>query len=70
MKEHQECMELCPGMDNEPLKSGFQLQVGRQTDVGDIAVGVCYRLPDQEAEDEAFFRQLEKPQVRRPWSSL
>lgn len=32
-------------------------------------MGVCYRLPDQEAEDEAFFRQLEKPPVCKPWSS-
>ena len=44
-------------MGNEPVKS---IWVGRQSNVGDIVVGVCFRPPEQEAEDEAFIRQLEE----------
>ena len=57
VREQQECMELCPGMDNEPVKS---IWVGKQTDVGDVVVGVCYRPLHEEAEAEALFRELEE----------
>lgn len=33
--------------------------------MGDTLVGICYRLPDQEEVDEAFFRQLGEDSVCR-----
>ena len=45
-------MGLCLGIDDKPVKS---LWVRRQTNIGDVVVGVCYRLPQQEEEaDEPF----------------
>jgi len=52
-------VELCLGTGDEPAGSSWMRLKG-QTNVGDIGVGVCYRLPDQEKVDEAFFRQVEE----------
>lgn len=30
----------------------------------DIVMGVCYRLPEQEEVEKAFFRQPEKPKCK------
>lgn len=30
----------------------------KQTSMGNITVGICYRLPDQEEVDESFYGQL------------
>lgn len=54
-------------VDNEPVKG---IWVGRQTDAGNVAVGVCHRPPCREAEDNAFFRQVGEAPCLRPWSSL
>jgi len=35
------------GVDEEPTKS-FWVRIKEQTSMGDIVVGVCYRLLDQE----------------------
>lgn len=50
-------MELCLGMADKPAES-LWVRIRGQTNVGNIAVGVCYRLPDQ--GDKAFFRQLKE----------
>lgn len=42
----------------EPVES-IQLRIIRQTDIGTVVVGICYRGPDQE-EDEDFLKQLEE----------
>ena len=49
-------MELCLGMD-DVLAGNLWVGIIRQTNVGNVVVGVHYRLPDQEV-DEAC-RQLE-----------
>lgn len=41
-------------MGEEPAES-LWMRIKEQNSMGDIVVGVCYRLPDQEGEaDEAF----------------
>jgi len=40
-RERQECMELCQGIDDEPGES-LWVRISRQTNMGDIVVGVCY----------------------------
>lgn len=32
--------------------------IKKQTSIGNIAVSICYRPPDQEEMDEAFYKQL------------
>ncbi|GAB0207491.1 hypothetical protein GRJ2_003214800 [Grus japonensis] len=55
-----ECMELCLGMGQEPAESSW-VKISRQTNMGAVVLGICYRLPDQEeVVDEAFFKQLEE----------
>ena len=52
-----ECMELHLGVDEELTESLWVRSKGR-TGIGDIIVGVCYRLPKQEGQvDEALYRQ-------------
>jgi len=52
-----ECLKLCCGMDDEPVKS-LWIKIRGQTSISN-SVGVCYRcLVQEEVEDEAFFRQL------------
>ena len=46
-------------MGDEPTES-LWVMINRQTNVDNTVVGVCYRPPDQEEVDEAFFRQLEE----------
>lgn len=50
--EQQGCLKLCPGMDNESAES-LWARMGGQADMGNLVVRVCYRLSDQEVEDEA-----------------
>lgn len=47
VKQQLECMELYRGMDYEMTET-LWVSVKEQTSMGDIVVGVCYRLPDQE----------------------
>lgn len=55
-----ECMELYLGKDDEPNNSWWVRILG-QTNVGNIVLVVCCRLPDQaEGIYEAFFRQMEE----------
>lgn len=51
-RKQQGCMELCLGKDEEPAESLYVCIRG-QTKMGNVVVGVCYRLPDQEKVDEA-----------------
>lgn len=53
--EQQDILELCVGLDDEPAGS-LCVTITRQTNTGYMVVGVCYRLPDQEEVDKAFFR--------------
>lgn len=54
VREYLGCMELCLRMGEEPAES-LWMRIKEQNSMGDIVVGVCYRLPDQEGEaDEAF----------------
>lgn len=54
VREYLGCMELCLWMGEEPAES-LWMRIKEQNSMGDIVVGVCYRLPDQEGEaDEAF----------------
>ena len=56
MREQWECTEQCLGTDGEPVE-GLWVRISRQINV----VGVCYRLHDEEEEEnEAFLRQLEE----------
>jgi len=58
VKEQLECMGLLLGMDEEPNES-LWLRIKGRAWTGDITVGVCYRPPDQdEQEDEALYRQI------------
>jgi len=58
VREQLECIELCLGVDEEPVNS-LLVRIKRQAHMGDAVVGVHYRPPDQEEEvDEAFYRQL------------
>jgi len=59
VREQLECIELCPGADEEQLDS-LWVRIKGQPHMGDIIVGVYYRPPDQEEEvDEAFYKQLQ-----------
>ena len=50
VREQQGYVKLCLGMDDGPAESRLGL-------VGDLVLGVCCRLPDQEeVVDDAFFR--------------
>lgn len=44
-------LELCLGMDNEPMKS-FWVKTEEQIALGNIVVSVCCGTPDQEEVDE------------------
>lgn len=50
-------MGLCLEAGDESAE-GCLVKIRGQTNVDDVMVGVCYRLPDQDI-DEAFLRQLE-----------
>lgn len=55
VKEHLECMELCLGVDDERVESLWVRMKG-QANIGDTAVDVYYRPPDQEEEvAETFY---------------
>lgn len=56
VRVYWECTELCLGKDDEPNNSLWVRILG-QTNVGNIVLVVCCRLPDQA---EAFFRQMEE----------
>jgi len=59
VREQLECMELCLGMDDEPMEH-LWVRKSEQTSTGDVVVGVYYGLTDQEEQvDEAFYRELE-----------
>jgi len=59
VREQLECIKLCLGLDEEGVES-LWVRIKGRAHVGDSAVGVHYRPPDQEEEvDEAFYRQLE-----------
>ena len=58
MRELLECLELCLGMDEEPIES-LWFRIKERTDKGDIIVGVCCRPPDpEEPVDQALCRQV------------
>lgn len=59
VKGQLEFIELCLGTGQEPGKS-LRVKISRQTNMGTTVVGICYRLPDQEDIDDAFFRQPEE----------
>jgi len=51
-------MELCLGLDEEPMES-LWVKIKGRAGTGDITVGVCYQSPDQhERADEALYRQI------------
>lgn len=47
VKQQLKCMKLYLGMDDEMIET-LWVSVKEQASMGDIVVGVCYRLPDQE----------------------
>ena len=50
-------MELCLETNDDAAET-LWVRINRQTNVGDVAMGACYRLLDLEEEvEEAFFRQ-------------
>ena len=51
-------MEFCLGMGDEPTES-LWVKFSRQTNMGDIVMVVCYKLPDWGKVEETF-RQLEE----------
>lgn len=53
--DEAECMEFCLGMDKKP-NEGLWIRIKKQSK-GDIIVGVCYRLPDQEELEDQACRQ-------------
>jgi len=58
VREQQECTELRVGMGNPTER--LCVRIKGQTNMCDVALGVCCRLPDQGKHvDEAFYRQLE-----------
>lgn len=57
VREQQGWTELCLGMGDEPDECLWD-RISRQTNMGNIVMGVCYRQHDQEEVDEAFYRQL------------
>lgn len=57
------CTELGLGTDDEPADS-LWVGIRRQPMVGEIVVGLCYRPPDQEEEDDA--KKWKKPHAYRP----
>ena len=58
VKDQLECMELCLGLDEEPMES-LWVKIKGRAGTGDITVGVCYQSPDQhERADEALYRQI------------
>lgn len=59
VQQHLKCIEICLGVDDEQAES-LRIRIKHQTSKGEIAVGVCYRPPEQEDKvDKAFYRQLE-----------
>lgn len=51
-------MEICLGVD-DVTKESLSVVTKQQTSMGDIIVGVSYRLPDQDEQgDEVFYRHL------------
>ena len=59
VREQQECIELCPGADEERIES-LWVRIKGQPHMGDVIVGVYYRPRGQEEEvDEAFYKQLQ-----------
>lgn len=64
MREQQECMELCLGTGDESAE-GCLVKIRGQTNVGEVVVEVCYRLPDQDV-DETYFKQLEEASFASP----
>lgn len=59
MREQLEWMELWLGIDEE-LTETLWVSSKEKTGKGDIVVGICYRLPDQEVQvDEALYSQPE-----------
>lgn len=59
VREQQECRELCLGMGQEPAES-LWIRFSAQTNIGAVVVSICYRSPDQDEIDEAFFKQSEE----------
>lgn len=54
---HDGVQKLCLGMDEGPTES-LWVRIKKRAGTGDITVWVCYRLPDQQdQEDEAIYRQ-------------
>jgi len=47
VSDQLECMELHLEMDEE-LTESLQVRIQVNTGTGDVRVGICYRLPDQE----------------------
>lgn len=51
-------MEICLGVD-DVTKESLSVVTKQQTNMGEIIVGVSYRLPDQDEQgDEVFSRHL------------
>jgi len=56
VREQLEHIELCLGVDEEPVES-LWVRIKGQAHMGDTVVGVYYRPPDHKEEvDEAFYR--------------
>ena len=58
-REQQKCIDGCLGTGDELVQS-LWVRIREQTNAGNVAVGVRYRLPDQEEVNEVFFRKLEE----------
>jgi len=55
VREQLECVELCPGVDEERVKC-LRVTIKGQVNMGDTVVGVYHRPPDQEEDvSEAFY---------------
>ena len=47
VREQLKCMELCLGVQRQPMES-LWVRTKERKGKADAIVGVCYRLPDQE----------------------
>jgi len=56
----QRYIELYVGRSDDSAES-LWVRISKQTNTGDIVMGICYKMPDQEEEiDKSFFRKLEE----------
>lgn len=57
VRKQQGCIEMCLDMGEKPDEI-FWDRIGSQINIGNIMMGVCYRLCDQQEVYESNFGQL------------